>query len=300
MGKAVLFSGQGAQTPGMFTDMYDKYEKVREVFDRASKIVGFDIEDMCRNGSIEKLSETEICQPVTLACDIAAWELLKEKGFKPDHVAGFSLGEYGALYAAGVLSFEDVFRLIRVRANAMAGALPKGQGAMAVVVFSDPQPVEQYFEDCKYNVSIANYNTKGQYTISGLAPDLESVEKELKERGIMVKRIPTSSAFHTKYMLPATEPLSDEMSKCSFRKPQIPIIMNYDGSNTEDVEEIQKKALLQTSNPVQWIKTLEYLNSQDVSEYYECGPGRTLTGFVKKMRFENVTLININRADNID
>ena len=174
MKKAILFSGQGAQYKGMYVDLIETYNYIYNIFSEASYIVGVDLINMCRNGTAEEIALTQNLQPLILTCDIAAWELLKRSGVKPDYFAGYSLGEYAALYASGFFSFKDVMELVVVRANAMQKAVPIGIGEMAAIIFREPSVVDNYFDNLKKRVWISNKNTKGQYSISGITEEVEN------------------------------------------------------------------------------------------------------------------------------
>ncbi len=299
MKDAIVFSGQGAQYPGMFVDLIESYDCVKQIFEDASDIIKIDLIDLCRNGTKEQMALTENLQPLVLTCDIAAWEIIK-RNVNADFFAGYSLGEYAALYAAGVISFKDVMELIVVRANAMQSAVPVGKGGMAAVIFSDADVVDSYFENLDKQVWISNRNTNGQYTIAGLADDLGQVSKDLAAKGVIVKQIPVSVPFHCKLLLPAAEVIKEKLDQITINEPNVPIVMNYDGQIETDIQSIKQKMYYQAFNTVQWIDTLKCLNANGVTRFIECGPGHTLTNFVKRMRMQDVVALNVENSSTLE
>lgn len=299
MKKAILFSGQGAQYPGMFVALIEKYDYIKKIFSEASDIVGIDLINLCKNGTVEEMSQTQNLQPLILTCDIAAWELLKRNGVSADYFAGYSLGEYAALYASGFISFIDVMELIVVRANAMQTAVPIGVGGMAAVIFSDQSVVDNYFKSLDRKVWISNKNTKGQYSISGITEDLESTCEELKELGVLVKKIPVSVPFHCELLKPAADTIKNKLDQINVNEVSVPIVMNFDGTMETNIREIKDKLYLQSFHTVQWIETLNSLYSSNVTCFVECGPGYTLTNFTRRMRFENVQIHNVENDETL-
>ncbi len=299
MKKAILFSGQGAQYPGMFVDLIEKYDYVKKIFSDASDIVGIDLINLSKNGIAEEMSLTQNLQPLILTCDIAAWELLKRNGVSADYFAGYSLGEYAALYASEFLSFIDVMKLIVVRANAMQTAVPVGVGGMAAVIFSDQSVVDNYFERLDKKVWISNKNTKGQYSISGTGEDLESVCEDLKKLGIFVKKVPVSVPFHCVLLKPAADIIKNKLDEIGINEVSIPIVMNFDGKTETNIQEIKDKLYFRSFHTVQWIDTLNFLYSRNVTCFIECGPGHTLTNFTRRMRFENVQVHNVENEESL-
>lgn len=299
MKKAILFSGQGAQYPGMFVDLIEKYDYIKEIFFEASDIVGIDLINLCKNGTIEEMSRTQNLQPLILTCDIAAWELLKRNGVSADYLAGYSLGEYAALYASGFISFIDVMKLIVVRANAMQTAVPVGVGGMAAVIFSDQSVVDNYFERLDKKVWISNKNTKGQYSISGIAEDLESACEELKKLGVLVKKVPVSVPFHCELLKPAADTIKNKIEQINVNDVSVPIVMNFDGTMETNIQEIKNKLYLQSFHTVQWIETLDCMYSSNITCFVECGPGHILTNFTRRMRFENVQVYNVENDETL-
>lgn len=280
---ALCFSGQGAQRVGMFKNLYVTSEEVKRIFNIASDVCDFDIAKIIFEGPEEDLNCTEYTQPCVLACDISAGEVLRTNGFEYDYVAGFSLGEYAALYMAGCLSLEDVFKLIKIRAKAMQEAVPLGEGGMMAVKTKDFGEIKEICAGQKAFVCIANYNSLSQLVLAGTIQGIEAVEEILKERMISCKKLKVSAPFHCKLMEPAAKKLETAFKGVNFISPAIPIVMNYDGKAESDIEKIKEKVLLQTKSPVRWVDAIKNLNVYGVDLFVECGPGNTLTKLIRNI-----------------
>lgn len=280
---ALCFSGQGAQRVGMFKNFYETLADTKEIFDVASKICDFDLAEVIFQGPEETLNRTEYTQPCVLACDIVAGRALAKEGFEYGYVAGFSLGEYAALYMAGSISLEDVFKLIKIRAAAMQDAVPLGKGGMLAVKTDDFQTVEEICARQKAYVSIANYNSLSQVVVAGENEGIEAVEAELGERMIRSTRLRVSAPFHCKMMEPAKLKLEEAFKDVSFATPKVPIVLNYDGAPETCVDRIKEKVLLQTMSPVRWVDSVKNLKKLGVDFFVECGPGNTLTKLIKNI-----------------
>lgn len=290
---AFLFSGQGAQYPGMFSDLYAE-QPVRKVFDQADSALERSISKLCFNGSQDELNLTHNTQPCVLAADLAAGELLKEKGIVPDAVAGFSLGEYAALAFTGAVSYEDVFPIIQVRADAMQEAVPAGKGAMAALIGKGSDQAGEICEEVKAGyVFPANYNSPVQTVISGEAEAVDEAIAIAESRGITCMKLAVSAPFHCELMRPAAARLEELFKTKSFFAPTIPVYMNVDGEAANEAE-IKEKLVRQAMSPVQWVKTLQNMQSAGIDTFIECGPGRTLSGLVKK----TLTGVSIYRVEN--
>lgn len=291
---AFLFSGQGAQYPGMFEDLYQTEPAVKEVFDKADNTLGRSISGLCFKGTQDDLNLTHNTQPCVLAADLAAGMLLKDKGIVPSAVAGFSLGEYAALTFAGVISESDVFPIVQVRADAMQEAVPVGKGAMAAFIGKDSNQAEEICSLVKSGYVIpANYNSPVQTVISGETEAVDEAVAIAEERGITCMKLAVSAPFHCDLMRPAAERLAELFTTKSFSAPQIPVYMNVDGKPlTEGVAELLVK---QAMSPVQWVSTLQNMHDAGIDTFIECGPGRTLSGLVKK----TLTGVNIYRVENL-
>ena len=293
---AFLFSGQGAQYPGMMLDLYREESVVKDVFDKADKVLGRSISDLCFSGTQEDLNLTHNTQPCVLAADLAAGELLRSKGIVPKAVAGFSLGEYAALTFAGAIAQDDVFSMVQIRADAMQEAVPAGQGAMAALIGKDSVQAAEICGLVKSGYVIpANYNSPVQTVISGEAAAVDEAVGIAEERGINCMKLAVSAPFHCELMKPAAERLKELFKSKSFSSPEIPVYMNVDGKTVEDRDRVAELLVKQAMSPVQWVKTLQNMQEAGIDTFIECGPGRTLSGLVKK----TITGVNIYRVENL-
>ena len=279
----VIFSGQGAQYPGMFRDLYVKSKGAREIFGIADEVLDRSISTLCFQGTQEELDLTCNTQPCVLACDLAAFSVAKEAGICPGAYAGFSLGEYAAVAAAGVISLEDAFRLISIRAEAMQKAVPEGKGAMAAIMKQSLPEIEKLCGEVKGYVVPANLNSPIQTVISGEAEAVDEVLHICREKRIRAVKLPVSAPFHCALMEPAKNRLEEVFENVDFRDAEVPVYMNVDGKNHTSAEEIKRCLLMQTVSRVQWIETVSNMASEHGNGFLELGPGKTLTGFVNKI-----------------
>ncbi|WP_165046223.1 ACP S-malonyltransferase [Adlercreutzia sp. ZJ138] len=283
MGKtAVLFSGQGAQHSGMMKEAYETLPAARRVFDVASDSLGRDIAALCFNGSQEELNLTHNTQPCVLVADLAAYEVAKAQGMVADCFAGFSLGEYAALVSAGCLALEDAFPLIQLRADAMQSAVPVGQGGMAAVMKADAEDLRALCVSVEGYVECANYNSFSQIVVSGEASAVDALISACKERKIRVVKIPVSVPAHCKLLASAADVLADALNEVSLNDPTVPVYLNVDARPITTAEGLRDKMVQQVKSPVLWVDTLQNLWADGCTTFIECGPGTTLTGFVKK------------------
>jgi len=294
-----LFSGQGAQAPGMGKELYDTSVAARAVFETADRVLGRNISELCFYGFQEELNLTRNTQPCMLTVDLAAYEAVREKGLQPDAVAGFSLGEYAALAAARVISQEDAFRLIQLRADAMQQAVPVGEGAMAAVMKLSPQEVERLCEEVEGYVVPANYNSPVQTVVSGEAETVDQLLILARERRIRAMKLPVSAPFHCKLMEPARAVLEEAFRGVHFQNAEFPIYMNVDGKPHMDAEDIKRCVLRQTVSPVRWTDTVQAMKTDMDCGFIELGVGNTLCGFVKKTSPESVVL-NVEDAGTLE
>jgi len=283
---AFVFPGQGAQYVGMGKDLYDNYAETRELFDRADEILANGIKSMCFEGPEEELKKTENTQPAILLVSVAAMRVLQRYGIHPDMVAGLSLGEYSALVAASSITFEDALPLVMKRGRFMQQAVPLGHGSMAAVLGLERQKVE---ECCNLASDVgvvepANYNCPGQIVISGHVAAVEKACAIAKEMG--AKRIvplAVSAPFHCSLLKPAGEALQKELDGIDIKDPQIPVISNVEALPVRDAAHIRKLLVQQVSSPVRWEDSVRYMISQGIEVFIEVGPGKVLTGFLKKI-----------------
>ena len=299
---AFLFSGQGAQYSGMMKDIASEYPKAKEVFDLADQALGRKISELCFEGAQEELNLTHNTQPCVLASDLAAYKAVLEAGIKPDAAAGFSLGEYAALVAADVIDIQDVFPLIQKRADFMQEAVPVGKGAMAAVMKQTASEVETLCYEAGGYVIPANYNCPGQIVVSGEAEAVDRLCTLAKEGKIKAVKLAVSAPFHCDLMSPAAEKLGEVLEKIEFSSPTFPVFLNVDGQTENDKNQICAKLKLQAKSPVRWEDTLRNMAEMGIDTFVELGPGKTLSGFVKKTfgdqaRFFNVTdMETLNRT----
>lgn len=280
---AFLFAGQGAQTVGMARDLYEYYPIVRETFDRASQILGYDIRDLIDNQEA-KLHQTRYTQPAILTTSLAIYRLLAEKGIKPDMVAGLSLGEYSALVASGALAFEDAIALIAKRGEYMETAAPAGTGKMVAVLNTDVNLIEEICSTVTSGiVSPANYNTPAQIVIGGEVAAVDEAVELLREAGVK-RMIPlnVSGPFHTALLRPASEQLAQALEQVEFADFQVELVGNTEAKvmKKEDIKSLLPRQVME---PVRFYESIATMQEAGVTNFIEIGPGKVLSGFVKKI-----------------
>lgn len=281
--KAYVFPGQGAQFKGMGQDLYEKSAVAKELFDRANDILGFSITDIMFTGSAEDLKETRVTQPAVFLHSVILSKVIGNS-FKPDMVAGHSLGEFSALVANNVLDFEDGLRLVSKRALAMQHACELEESTMAAVLGLEDEMVEAICADTKGIVVAANYNCPGQLVISGEQLSVEKACEEMKERGARRAMIlPVGGAFHSPLMEPAREELAAAIEATKFSNPICPIYQNVTTFAVTDPSEIKENLIFQLTAPVKWTQSVQNMIKDGASEFIEVGPGKVLQGLVKKI-----------------
>ena len=281
---AILFAGQGAQKLGMARDLYDQYPIVKETYDQASRVLGYDLRDLIDQDE-EKLNQTRYTQPAILTTSVAIYRLLVEKGLQPDMVAGLSLGEYSALVAAGSLDFEDAVALIAKRGQFMETAAPAGTGKMVAVMNTDVALIEEACEKAsdKGYVKPANYNTPAQIVIGGDVAAVDAAVDYLKEAGAK-RLIPlnVSGPFHTALLKPASEKLALELETVDFQEFQVPLVGNTEAKVMEK-EQIKSLLARQVMEPVRFYESIDTMKELGLTKVIEIGPGKVLSGFLKKI-----------------
>ncbi len=295
-----MFPGQGAQFIGMGKAMYDKYEKTREVFDIASKVTGLDIPALCFEEN-DKLNITEYTQIAMLTVEAAIYAVMEEQGLKCDFTAGLSLGEYGALIAAGVLSYEDAFKVVRQRGIFMQEAVPTG-GAMAAVLGTDADVIEKICSETDGYVSIANYNCPGQIVITGEEAAVSKASEALKEAGAKrVVPLNVSGPFHSKMLVPAGEKLGKVIDETRINNVKVPYVSNVTAELVTDSAGVRDLLVKQISSSVRWQQTVELMLKEGVDTFVEIGPGKTLNGFMRKItRDENIHTYHIETPEELE
>lgn len=288
MGKvAFIFPGQGSQFAGMGRDVYEKYPCAREIFENIDKFAGRSISQLCFEGSEEELKQTINSQPAILAVSIALYEAVKaETGIKPDFVAGHSLGEYSAFYAAGVMELEGLVKLVSKRAELMNSA---PSGSMSAVLGLDEAKIAELVEKASSNgiICAANYNTPEQTVISGEAKAVEAANEIAKQLGAKrVIPLAVSGAFHSPLMQPLSEEFAEHVNNTTINNAQIPVVTNVDAKATVDKAELAPKMVKQMYSSVYWTQSVNAMLAAGVDTFVEIGPGKVLAGMIKKIAME--------------
>ena len=280
--KAFVFPGQGAQYSGMGKDLYENHSQARDMMNRANEILGFHLTDIMFEGSDEDLKQTRVTQPAIFLHSVISAQLMTT--YKPDMVAGHSLGEFSALVAAGVLGWEDALRLVSERALAMQEACELQPGTMAAVLAMADERVAEICNSIDDVVVAANFNCPGQVVISGSLNGVDLACKALKEAGAKrALKLPVGGAFHSPLMQPAAERLEKAILSTTFLAPQCPVYQNVSAKAETDKDIIQKQLLLQLTSPVRWTQSVEQMIANGATEFYEFGPGDVLKGLIKKI-----------------
>ena len=306
MKTAFLFPGQGAQVVGMGAEIAQAFPAAAEIFERANNILGFDLSSICFEGPAEKLNSTTISQPSIFVTSAAILEALKTdpatSGISADVTAGLSLGEYTALYAAGVIGFQDALVLVQKRGQAMQAAADATEGAMVSIIGLDEEKVSQLCAEAGENELLApvNFNCPGQIVVSGARAACERA-KELAEKygAIKAVRLEVAGAFHTQMMSSAAEALKLALSNCRISEPsEIKIVANIDAGYYQSAKEIAEGLIKQLTHPIFWQKCMERLLADGVEKFYEIGPGRVLTGLMRRIN-RKTKVVNVSSLQSI-
>ena len=299
---AFLFSGQGAQTVGMGKELAENYSAADAVFDEASENLGLDMKQMIWSSDEDTLKITENTQPAIVTMSVAALRVLQQEGICPDVVAGLSLGEYSAHVAAESLSFADAVKLVRKRGKYMQEEVPVGKGAMAAIIGMDDESVTAVCEKAQEAgiVSPANFNCPGQITVAGEISAVEKACEIAKEMGAKrAMMLPVSAPFHCKMLVGAGEKLAREMENVTFSELKVPLITNVTADYVKSAEEIKLLLIRQVSSSVLWEKSIRRMLSDGVDTFIEVGPGKALSGFMRKISKE-VTVLNVEDMKSLE
>jgi len=307
---SVIFPGQGSQLVGMGKDLHNKYSLVQDLFQEADDTLGFSLSDLILNGPKEELDLTENTQPAIFLISYSIFKLIKKEFNidlnKASFFAGHSLGEYSALASAGVLSFSDTLKILKIRGKAMQGSVPKGVGGMVAVLGSEIEIIENIINEnkAKYECYIANDNSVGQVVLSGNIKDLEKMMDDLKLANIKNIKLPVSAPFHCKLMNKATIVMSEEIAKLNFKEPENILISNVTGKEISNSNELKNLLVKQIENRVRWRESILLMINKGINQFIEIGPGKVLSGLVKRIdrnakvsainTEEDIKLININ------
>jgi len=282
MKTALVFPGQGSQKLNMMKDYYDEFEVSRKIMNKACEFLNFDLKSVIFGDNEMELTKTYNAQPALLTTSIMVLEVLKAKGLSFDAVAGHSLGEYSALVAAEVLSFEDALKAVRLRGELMESAIPSGAGSMMAILGLPFEKVEEIVQEID-GVYIANYNSEKQVVVSGEITSLLSSEERFKEAGARrVVRLNVSGPFHSPLMEPAEKEFEKFLNSLEFKTPKVPVVLNVTGMPAKTAEEIREKLIEQLTSPVKWVKSVWSMEEMGINNYVEVGSGKVLSGLIKR------------------
>ena len=302
---SVIFPGQGSQTVGMGKEFFEKYEIVRKLFHQADEALDFSISKMILEGPREDLDLTANTQPAIFLVSYSIFKVIKDEFNinlnEAKYFAGHSLGEYSALSCAGYLDFEKTIRVLRVRGIAMQNSVPKGEGGMLAVLGVKIEDIEKILRDNKkkFNAQIANDNSDGQIVLSGKNEDLESMSNFLKNNRIKNIKLPVSAPFHCELMSKATEIMRKELENVDFKKSNNTLISNVTANEILDVKDLKNLLISQIEKKVRWRESIINMINYGVNQFIEIGPGKVLTGLIKRID-KNVKTASINNQSDIE
>ncbi|NQV15476.1 ACP S-malonyltransferase [bacterium] len=301
MKRALVFPGQASQYVGMAKDIFESHESVRKMYSTAEKILEFDVANVTFNGPLELLTETGITQPALFITSAAFFSLLP-KTYSFEMVAGHSLGEFSALFAAGVLSFEDALSIVKARAQGMQNAGEEQPGTMAAILNMSRADIEKVCLHASMRgiVQPANFNSPGQIVISGETKAVYfamEIAKNLGARKVVGLKV--SGAFHSPLMAPAKKDLREAINKAEFNVPRVPIVANVDAKPTTDPDKIKANLIKQLEKPVLWEDSVEVMLQEGINEFVEVGPGRVLQGLIKRIN-RDVTVSGVNSVETLE
>ena len=298
---AFIFPGQGAQAVGMGKDFYDNFDAARKLFDEADDALGYSIRRMCFDGSADDLKLTANTQPAILVVSVIVSELLKSEGVTADIAGGHSLGEYSALVTAGSLKFSDAVILVHKRGQFMQEAVPVGEGAMAAIIGLDDATIIKICAAASEvgEVQAVNFNCPGQTVIAGKVRGVEAAVEQLKSAGAKKAVIlPVSAPFHSTLMAPAAVKLAAELDKVQIDDAAFPVAANVNGQLETSAADIKKNLVAQADSPVKWIACVEAMKNFGAETFIECGPGKTLCGFNRRID-KKIRSLNVEDLDSL-
>ena len=301
---SVLFPGQGSQSVGMAKVFYDNFEYVKSLYQEADDLLKNQISKLILEGPKDQLDLTENTQPAIFLVSYSIFQVIqKETSFNINsakYFAGHSLGEYSALSCAEALSFSQTIQLLKKRGQAMQSAVPKGQGGMLAVLGTEIDKINEMLNTNKdkFICYVANDNSIGQVVVSGNNNDLEKFSLELKKNGIKNIKLQVSAPFHCKLMESATKVMNEELSKTEFKSPKVDIISNVTSEPTNDVAIIKELLINQIEKPVRWRETVNYMIDKNINKFIEIGPGKVLSGLVKRIN-RSAELLQINDLEDL-
>ena len=302
---SVIFPGQGSQMVGMGKEFYDKFDLVKNLFKEADEILNFSISKLILEGPKEELDLTVNTQPAIFLISYSIYNVINNEFnidlSKAKYFAGHSLGEYSALSCAGYLSFSDTLKILRIRGDAMQNSVPKGQGGMVAVLGSTVETIEKILKEneTNFNVQIANDNSEGQIVLSGKIEDLDKLILILKENSIKNIKLPVSAPFHCNLMSKATNIMSDELNKLNFAESENKLISNVTAKEISNTNELKDLLIKQIENRVRWRESVINMINNDINHFIEIGPGKVLSGLVKRINKE-VKIDTINNQGDIE
>ena len=301
---SLIFPGQGSQFVGMGKDFHDKYSLVQDLFKEADDTLGFSLSNVILNGPKEDLDLTDNTQPAIFLISYSIFKLIKEEFNidlnKANFFAGHSLGEYSALASAGVLSFSDTLKILKIRGKAMQSSVPKGVGGMVAVLGSQIETIENIINEnkTKYECYIANDNSVGQIVLSGNIKDLEKMTVDLKSANIKNIKLPVSAPFHCKLMNKATIVMNEEIAKLNFKEPKNILISNVTGKEISNSSDLKDLLVKQIESRVRWRESVLLMIDKGINQFIEIGPGKVLSGLIKRID-KNVKVSTINTEEDI-
>jgi [acyl-carrier-protein] S-malonyltransferase len=300
---SVIFPGQGSQMVGMGKEFYDKFDLVKNLFKEADDILNFSLSKLILEGPKEELDLTANTQPAIFLISYSIYNVIKTEFNidlnKAKYFAGHSLGEYSALSCAGYLNFSDTLKILRIRGDAMQNSVPKGDGGMVAVLGSKVETIEKILNEQNLSAQIANDNSEGQIVLSGRTDDLDKLIYILKENAIKNIKLPVSAPFHCNLMNKATNIMSDQLNKLNFKEGENKLISNVTANEISNTTELKELLVKQIENRVRWRESIINMIDSGVNHFIEIGPGKVLSGLIKRINKE-VKIDTINNQEDIE